>query len=304
VEPSVVSVTGGAGRRGDVEVAFDARVSGADDAALLWDFGDGSPREAGPSPVHRYARQGDYEVTVFARGEGGRGGDARATFTAHAGPFGFASASFERVSDASSRGPLRWRHSAKAAWGREPYEYAWSFGDGGASTEADGVREFAEPGEYQVTVTATDSEGKTVTKDFGRVRVPPFALLLEADPGGGPIPALVTFRAKVYDVKGGELPPEAAARFRFAWDFGEGPRDPSQAGQVVRHRYDALGEPVRDAAGRETGLTRRKASVSATGEGGVALAATLLVGGLGLSLGVVFLRGRGGRAGLNEAAEG
>jgi microbial collagenase len=38
--------------------------------------------------------------------------------------------------------------------------YAWSFGDGATSTSSNPTRTYAAPGEYTITVTATDNWGK------------------------------------------------------------------------------------------------------------------------------------------------
>ena len=53
--------------------------------------------------------------------------------------------------------------SANVMGGLAPYSYEWQFGDGTSSTNESLVHEFAEPGEYNVTVVITDARADQVT---------------------------------------------------------------------------------------------------------------------------------------------
>ncbi len=62
--------------------------------------------------------------------------------------------------------------SGQGSLGAPPYAYAWSFGDGGTSSEIDPSHTYATPGTYQVTLTVTDSLGSEVTRSLSLVVEP------------------------------------------------------------------------------------------------------------------------------------
>ena len=54
--------------------------------------------------------------------------------------------------------------TAQTTGGKRPYTYAWDFGDGGSSTDANPMHTFANAGVYTVSVTATDAFGGASTQ--------------------------------------------------------------------------------------------------------------------------------------------
>jgi hypothetical protein len=48
--------------------------------------------------------------------------------------------------------------------GFAPYSYAWDFGDGKTSTEANPRHEYNKPGSYTISLTITDDRGNTATQ--------------------------------------------------------------------------------------------------------------------------------------------
>jgi PKD repeat protein len=63
----------------------------------------------------------------------------------------------------SGRAPLTVDFGAGASGGVPPYDYEWSFGDGGHGTAASPEHTFDQPGNYSVSVMVTDSNGTVVT---------------------------------------------------------------------------------------------------------------------------------------------
>ena len=216
-------------------VEFKANFSGGEDAVARWDFGDGASSDD-LNPTHAYAKPGTYEVSVSVRGRGGKGGAAKAKLDIDARPFEVTKLEF--TNERSRRGVKRsldFEYSAGADFGREPYSYAWDFGDGAKAEGHDGTHVFEKPGKYKVILKATDSspEPKTATKETEVVAVP-FAVDLRVDHAGGEVPAVVTFAATPYGADGEALDPEG---FTFEWDFGDGGAV-LDGPATTSHRYD------------------------------------------------------------------
>lgn len=106
---------------------------------------------------------------------------------------------------------------AVAAW-------AWTFGDGGASSAADPGHVFAEPGVYAVTLRVTDAEGATASTSL-QVRVFPAPVVRVADLGLSATArrsrATVTARVVVRDGAGAPVP---GAVVTCRWTTPEGTR--------------------------------------------------------------------------------
>lgn len=96
--------------------------------------------------------------------------------------------------------------------------YAWDFGDGGSSSQANPTHTFSAPGNYVVTLTVTDNQGaqtvNTVPLAVTTPNQPPVAVGL-ADPASGPPPLDVTFSAD------GSYDPDGALG-NIRWQFHDG----------------------------------------------------------------------------------
>ena len=125
-----------------------------------WDFGDGTTSHD-RNPVHTYATEGVYNVTLTIYGGGGK------TDTCT-----------KRVAVYENWPPVAIAHPEQYA-GNNPtvhfdgsdswdpdgtiVSYFWDFKDGETSTEVSPIHTFAEDGIYNVTLTVTDNGGKSST---------------------------------------------------------------------------------------------------------------------------------------------
>ncbi|MFT4220201.1 MAG: PKD domain-containing protein [Microbacterium sp.] len=130
--------------------------AGGSIASYLWDFGDGeTSTQANPS--HTYAAAGTYSITLTVTDNDGATGSASTTQSVDFLD-GLPTGSFE-VSCASLVCSFDGSGSSDAEGSIA--DYAWDFGDGSDGSGAEVSHTFAEDGEYDVTLTVTDSAGQT-----------------------------------------------------------------------------------------------------------------------------------------------
>lgn len=109
--------------------------------------------------------------------------------------------------------------------------YAWTFGDGGTSTQSNGTHTFAANGTYPVTLTVTDERG--ATSEIVR------SVTVAARVNGAPTAAFTAGCAPLsctFDASGSQDDGSIAS---YAWSFGDG--STSSTGPVVQHPYAAAG---------------------------------------------------------------
>jgi PKD repeat protein/glucose/arabinose dehydrogenase len=117
-------------------------------------------------------------------------------------------------------GPARLTVAFRGATSADPeggsLSFAWEFGDGGTSTEADPSHTYAAPGSYVAKLTVTDPLGGVGTEDLP-VTIPnlPPSPAASATPGIGVVPVTVHFDASATTDPDGDA-------ITFAWDFGDG----------------------------------------------------------------------------------
>src|SRR5215211_2599892 len=133
--------------------------------------------------------------------------------------------------------PATFEFQANVTGGREPYTINWNFGDDEGSVESDDeqdvVHAFDEAGTYNVTLTITDSTGRTASNNILITVVQPPALTsAEIISSGteGVAPATFEFEA---DVVGGTEP------YTYSWDFDDGSEGNDE--QTVEHTFDLGG---------------------------------------------------------------
>ncbi|MBN1657357.1 MAG: PKD domain-containing protein, partial [Anaerolineae bacterium] len=143
----------------DLQVTFDATVSGTAPISYTWDFGDmGTSTEE--DPVHVYAAGGCYTVTLIV--QNGCGTD---TWTEQI-----------CVCDPVSGLDFTWLPAvptagvevsfAATADGTLPITFDWDFGDGHTATGQNPTHTFTAAGDYLVEVTATNCDGTSATKSY------------------------------------------------------------------------------------------------------------------------------------------
>jgi PKD repeat protein len=188
----------------------------------IWDFGDGTsytwswyPEKRGDPPrniSHTYLADGIYNVTLYMDlGDDGSysktkndyiivgqvhpvsGVDFTANNTIGKSPLGVA------FTDNSTNSPIEWN---------------WDFGDHTNSTDQDPVHVYSAPGNYTVSLTASNPFGSNTSTQVDYITVlprsPPVASFA-ATPRSGKVPLTVSFN----DTSGGS--PD-----NWTWDFGDG----------------------------------------------------------------------------------
>jgi len=186
-------------------VAFDEKSQGAV-TGWAWDFGDGTVSSAA-EPTHLYSQAGQYTVTLTVSGPPGTDTLVRSAYVTVLPPA--PTANFTATSSAGAA-PLAVAFddlstSVVTSW-------AWSFGDGNTSNEAEPHHVYADAGSYTVTLTATGPGGSDVETKAGFVQVqvlPPQAGFT-LTPASGPAALAVQFS----DTSTGATD--------WQWDFGDG----------------------------------------------------------------------------------
>jgi PKD repeat protein len=206
-----------------LEVSFSSAGSSDPDGALVayaWDFGDGGS-SIEEDPTHVFTDPGTYTVTLTVIDD--RGGADTTTLTVtvttvdgNVPPVAMASATPE-----SGEAPVDVAFSSAGSSDADGaiVAYAWDFGDGGASTEADPLHTFAAAGAYTVTLTVTDDDGATgaatvtVTVTSPIPNAPPTAVIAITPTG-------VTGEEVFYDSTGSS--DSDGTIVAYAWDLGDG----------------------------------------------------------------------------------
>lgn len=128
-----------------------------------WDFGDGDRKSTTtPQTTHDYLIGGTYTVTLVVTDDAGRTASGTQTVTIGADS-PRADFTFSPTTPAVGT-PVNFNAAGSSAVaGRTITGYSWTFGDGSSSGAASPAHPYAAPGSYNVTLTVTDSQGKTGT---------------------------------------------------------------------------------------------------------------------------------------------
>jgi len=237
--PPVADANGPYVGKVDVAVTFDGSASDDPDGSVVrydWDYGDGTvENDAGPTPSHTYAALGAYDVVLTVVDNDGDSAPAstRAIISDGVNLPPVADADGPYSGDAGELIVFDGSASSDADGTIDTYD--WDYGDGTMAADAGSTpsHTYAAAGNYQVSLTVTDNEGKsdtaTSTASVGAANVPPTA---EA---GGPYPGVV----------GVDIPFDGSASFDAdgsialaSWDFGDGSNG---TGLFAQHAYAAPG---------------------------------------------------------------
>ena len=186
----------------------------------LWNFGDGNTSTE-QNPIHTYAAEGTYTVTLNASNAYGYNVSAPVTITVLEPPV----ANFTYTPN-EGNAPLTVTFNDTSTG--NVTAWLWDFGDGNTSTEQNPIHTYASAGNYTVFLNASNAYGfniSTVT-DAVRVLEPPTAAFT-ATPTEGNAPLTVTFN----DTSTGNVT-------AWLWDFGDGN---TSTGQSPVHIYTSAG---------------------------------------------------------------
>lgn len=238
----------------NMSVDLDASASTDDDGTIAtysWAFGDGDIG-SGATTSHTYAEPGDYTVTLTVTDD--RGGSATTTKTLTAEPAPNVAPTAALTATATDLSAAL-DASASDDTDGTIVSYAWDFGDGETSTTTTPTtgHDYAEAGEYTVTVTVTDDRGGTdsATAQVTATDPPQFAVIASdafertATGGWG-----TADRGGAWSVIGG------AASFSVA----------DGAGRIVSNRFDTRSALLNSAPADDVDVTARFA-VDRTGPG-------------------------------------
>jgi PKD repeat protein len=144
-----------------LDVTFSARGSYDPDGRLgnfHWVFGDGTD-SWGPTAYQTFYSPGIYHVTLTAYDD--RGGTGTDTVTIYVGQPNQAPVAVASATPPSGNTPLDVSFSSASSYDPDGTlaSYAWDFGDGGTSTQANPTHTYTTYGSYQVVLTVTDNLG-------------------------------------------------------------------------------------------------------------------------------------------------
>lgn len=170
----------------------------------FWDFGDGST-SADENPVHSYSEIKMYDVTLTASNENNSHTESKLNY--------IDVISSELIADFTAS-PTTGIDSLVVTFTNKSENantFSWKFGDGGTSNEVNPVYTYKRPGEYSVTLTASNSvESKTHTKsNYIEVSYRDPLAEFTASPLVGSAPLTVVFT---------DLSDNA---YEWTWDFGD-----------------------------------------------------------------------------------
>jgi len=203
--------------------AAPATDGGQDPLTWSWDFGDGTPLEAGESPSHTFADEGSYSVVVVVTDDDG----GSATRTDVVTIANVAPSVDSLVLVDGDEAELLALSATVSDPGDDTLTVTWDFGDGSpAGTGLAVSHAWADEGVWTVTVTVDDGDGGS-TSASGPVTTANTApsvdslTLMDGDEG-----ELLTFVATGSDV---------ADALTWTWDFGDG--SPLGTGDSVDHAF-------------------------------------------------------------------
>jgi PKD repeat protein len=208
------------------EVHFNGTVTAYDTPVTwVWDFGDGSSSTE-EDPIHSYASERDYNVTLTATDADGS--VVVYGVTLHVGN----NAPFVNLLADPTSGPegLNVSFNCTVTDGNAPLTFLMDYGDSTSSTDQNSSHVYSVPGTYTATCTVADVDGD-VDSDFVLINVAdnPPVVNLTAVPTTAPEGMTIDFNCSI---TGGDAP------FGVLLDFGDGS---STASPVASHNYTLEG---------------------------------------------------------------
>ncbi|HVS50435.1 MAG TPA: PKD domain-containing protein, partial [Candidatus Dormibacteraeota bacterium] len=221
-------------------ISFTGSVAGGTAPYIFaWTFGDGTTATT-QNPSHTYTAAGTYSVNLTVTDNVGRSAAASSpTITINNALTVVASAA-----NTAGRTPLAVDFTSTPSGGRQPYVYAWTFGDGGTSTLQNPGHTYSAGGTYSADLTVTDANGATSIAPTLAIRaIGPLTASVNAARAIGDAPFTPPLSAPA---TGGQAP------YTYSWDLGDGT---SSTAQSPNHAYTVAGTytatvTVSDASGQ------------------------------------------------------
>lgn len=189
-----------------------------------WDFGDGGLLSTLTNPTRVYTAPGRYDVSLRVTSTAGTDTEVKPAYVTVTPGVTFS------ASPSTGKGSVAVQFTDQSALGGFPAQaYAWSFGDGGASTVQNPTHTYGAPGVYDVSLAITTELGESVLARPGLVAVRPDTEFSAAPATGAP-PLTVTFKD--------ETLAGAVALTGWRWNFGDGG---SSTEQHPTHAYTLPG---------------------------------------------------------------
>ncbi|NLT73186.1 MAG: PKD domain-containing protein, partial [Chloroflexi bacterium] len=136
-------------------VTFTAQTSGEVET-YAWSFGDGTT-SGEESPTHVYVNAGTFDVSLTVTGPGGTDTETKLGYIVVHEP---AQAAFN-AAPVGGLAPLTVAFTNQSTG--KVSTYLWDFGDGATSAEANPSHVYAEPGSYDVSLTASGDGGESTS---------------------------------------------------------------------------------------------------------------------------------------------
>lgn len=187
--------------------------------STLWKFGDGS-QSTQTSPSKTYASPGTYPVMLI-----GTYPNCADTATKNIVVRSPPTVNFTSPKNKSCK-PFTVSFQDLSPDART---WQWNFGDGGTASTQNPSHAYAATGQYDVTLTITDSKGcqNTITKTNFVEIIEPVAIIQNV-PTGGCAPFTYTFTSASLQIDG---------IVDYKWDFGDGTPTVSGPGSTATHTY-------------------------------------------------------------------
>ncbi len=139
------------------------------DLIYAWDFGDGTSSSE-PAPVHTYAADGTYTITVTVSDYYGGAVERTLEVVVANAPPAITNVSIPASAD---QGELVSFSVSAADPGNDPLRYRWDFGDGAIADSAQATHRFNATGTYDIVVTVYDdtdaSDSRSATLEVANV---------------------------------------------------------------------------------------------------------------------------------------
>jgi serine protease len=150
-----------------VSVQFSGATSNDSDGRIvsyIWDFGDGS-QGSGVSQSHVYASAGRYSVTLTVTDDVGASHteSTNVTIAGNRAPVAVILTSAQRGEVPFN---VEFRGDSSYDLDGRVVSYLWNFGQGATATDPVVQRTYNQPGDYNVSLTITDSGGLTATQNL------------------------------------------------------------------------------------------------------------------------------------------